>query len=251
MSMLAILAGGAFSAGTAMGTASILSVGPNNIMLIREGLIRGRVGLVALTVWGSYIVLLASALVLTGTIATEGKSIRPILSWLGLIALCWFAYSSLRAYYRSSSAFHVSAKKREPASACLRRVLTIIWLNPLTYVELLLMPATIGGTFIMPICRVLFMSGLIMMATVACFGYSFGGGLCAPLFRRQDVLRKFDLVSGILLSFLACIMLTALVLTGHSSHAKNMTSRGTHHPELPDQRYTSNGTPAAGQGLAP
>ena len=249
MSMLAILAGGAFSAGTAMGTASLLSVGPNNIMLVREGLIRGRVGLVAVTVWGSYIVLLASALVLTGTIAAEGKSIQPILSWLGLIALCWFAYSSLRAYFRSSSVFHFNAKNREPASACLRRVLTIIWLNPLTYVELLLMPASIGGTFIMPICRVLFMSGLIMMATVACFGYSFGGGLCAPLFRRQDVLRKFDLVSGILLSCLAGIMLTALVLTGHSSHAARVASRGTDHSERPNLRYSSNGTRAIGQRL--
>ena len=217
MAMIAYLAGGAFSAGTAMGTASILSVGPNNIMLIREGLIRGRIGLVAVTVWGSYLILLASALVLTSKIATDGASFRPILSWLGFLALAWFAYSSLRAYFRSSTEFRYDADNKEQVSDCLRRVLAIVWLNPLTYLELLFMPATIGGSFLMPICRVLFIAGLIMMATAACFGYSFCGGLCAPLFRRKSVLRKFDLVSGILLSLLACIMFTALVITGSSS----------------------------------
>ena len=213
MSMVAILAGGAFGAGTAMGTASILSVGPNNIMLIREGLVRGRPGLVASTVWISYFILLGLALVLTGKIANEGNFIRPVLSWLGLFALTWFAYSSLRSYFRSSTNLQFTAENRERTADCVRRVLAIVWLNPLTYVELLFMPATIGGSFLMPICRILFISGLTTMATVACFGYSFFGGVCAPLFRRKNLLRRFDLISGILLSVLACIMLTALVLT--------------------------------------
>ena len=225
MSIVAILAGGAFSAGTAMGTASILSVGPNNIMRVREGLIRGRVALVASTVWASYILLLASALMLTGAIATEGRSVRPILSWLGLLALIWFAFSSLRAYFRSSTTFQYRSDGREHTAACVRRVLAIVWLNPLTYLELLFMPAAIGGTFIMPICRILFIAGLIMMATAGCFGYSFCGGLCAPLFRQQNLLRKFDLVSGILLSFLACVLFTALVFTGGSSRAAHAHDR--------------------------
>jgi L-lysine exporter family protein LysE/ArgO len=232
MSMLAILAGSAFTAGTALGTASVLSVGPNNIMLIREGLIRGRVVLVALTVWASYLVLLASALFLTSKIATEGRSIRPVLSWLGLLAITWFAYSSLRAYFRSSTRFEYSVDNRERTTDCMRRVLTMVWLNPLTYLELLFMPATMGGSFIMPICRILFIAGLILMATVACFGYSFCGGLCATLFRRRDVLRKFDLVSGLLLSFLACIMFTALVLTGGSSRIAHVHDRLPVPPEM-------------------
>ena len=212
MSLLAILEGSAFSAGTAMGTASILSVGPNNIMLMREGLVRGRVGLVATTVWASYFILLATALILTNEIATEGRAIRPFLSWLGFLTITYFAYSSLRAYSRGSTGFRYPSDRREQTTDCMRRVLAIVWLNPLTYIELLFMPATVGGSFILPICRLLFISGLIMMATAASFGYSFGGGLLAPLFRRKDVLRAFDLCSGILLSILACVMAFALLV---------------------------------------
>ena len=210
MSMLAILEGGAFGAGTAMGTASILSVGPNNIMLIREGLVRGRVGVVATTVWVSYFVLLGSALVLTDKIATRGHSIRPILAWLGLLVIVWFAFSSLRAYFKSSTALEEAEVKRERTGDCLKRVLAVVWLNPLTYVELLFVPAAIGCNFIMPICRVLFISGLVLMATVACFGYSFAGGLCASLFKQRRRLRMFDLASGMILSVMACMMAVAL-----------------------------------------
>ena len=226
MSTMGLLAGGAFSAGIAMGIASILSVGPNTIMLIREGLMRGRVGLVASAVWGSHVLLLVSALVLTGTIATDERSMRHVFSWLGLAALVWFAYSSLRAYFRASTKFRYGADNRERTADCVRRVLAIVWLNPLTYVERLIVPAAIGGSFLMPVCRVLFIAGLIVMATVGCFGYGFFGRLCAPLFRRANVLRSFDLASGILLSCLACIMLGALVLSGGSSPAGHAHDNG-------------------------
>ena len=53
-----------------LGAASILSIGPNNLMLVREGLMRGRVGLVASLVFSSYLVLLATVFFLTDTIIT-------------------------------------------------------------------------------------------------------------------------------------------------------------------------------------
>jgi L-lysine exporter family protein LysE/ArgO len=211
MTLMAVLEGSAFCAGTAMGTASILSVGPNNIMLLREGLVRGRTGLVASTVWASYVVLLGFALVLTDKIATNDNTIRHVLSWLGLLAIIWFAVSSLRAYFRSGTTLHEDSSRREKTVDCVRRVLAVVWLNPLTYVELLFIPAAMGGNFIMPICRILFIAGLIMMATAACFGYSFGGGLVAPLFRKRERIRMFDLSSGVILSCMACVMAVALV----------------------------------------
>ena len=212
MSTLIVLEGSAFCAGTAMGAASILSVGPNNIMLMREGLVRGRVGVVAATVWTSYLVLLICALVLADKIAAKGSLIRPILAWLGLLALIWFAFLSDRAYFRSSTSLYEKKANPEKTADCMRRALTVVWLNPLTYVELLFIPSAMGCNFIMPICRVLFIAGLIVMATISCFGYSFAGRLCAPLFKNKYKVRVFDLVSGIIFSFMACMMALVLFL---------------------------------------
>lgn len=211
MTLLQVLEGSAFCAGMAMGTASILSVGPNNVTLMREGLSGGRVGLVATAVWTSRLILLVTALALTERIAVQGAALRPILSWLGLLTLCWFAFSSLRAYFDADKQIRIGGVERESTADCLRRVLTIFWLNPLTYVEMLFIPATVGGSFLLPVCRALFIGGLIVMATASCYGYAFGGRLCEPLFRRRNMLRMFDLTSGILLSFMAALMALALV----------------------------------------
>lgn len=212
MTVLAILEGSAFCGGMAMGAASILSVGPNNVTLLREGIVGGRVGLVATTVWTSRLVLLVTALLLTETIAVQGAFLRPTLSWLGLVTLSWFAYSSLRTYFRADKEIRLADSQRENTMDCLRRVLMIFWFNPLTYVEMLFIPATVGGSFILPICRALFIGGLIVMATASCYGYAFGGRLVEPLFRRKSMLRMFDLTSGILLSCMAGILAIALVV---------------------------------------
>ena len=39
---MSIVASGGFQTGLALGMASMASVGPNNLMMIREGLLRGR-----------------------------------------------------------------------------------------------------------------------------------------------------------------------------------------------------------------
>ena len=212
MSLLAVLEGSAFCAGIAMGTASVLSVGPNTVTLIREGLAGGRVSLVATLVWGSRLVLLGTALLLTDTIATKGAALRPVLSWLGFGVLCWFALSSLRAYLFAHRTLRLRGAGRETTAQCVRRILTLVWLNPLTYVEMLFVPATVGASFMMPVCRLLFIAGLVIMATASCYGYAFGGRACAPLFRRPDALRMFDLSSGVLLSVLAAVLAVGLCL---------------------------------------
>lgn len=88
MTVLAILEGSAFGAGVAMGTASLLSIGPNNLTLIREGASGGHVGIAATTVWTSRLTLLMLAFVCTDIISTKGLAVRPVLSWLGLLTLC-------------------------------------------------------------------------------------------------------------------------------------------------------------------
>ena len=93
---------GTLGAGVVLGTASILSIGPNNLTLAREGLIRGRVGFVATLVFASYLVLLAAVFFLTDTILTGLSPYRSMLTCLGLGAISWFAFLSLRAFVRPS-----------------------------------------------------------------------------------------------------------------------------------------------------
>ncbi len=196
----------ALLAGVLLGAASLLSVGPTTVLLIREGLVRGRVGLVATLVWSSQLVMLATALVLSDAITAGLSPLRSVLTGLGLAAISWFAFQSLRAAWRSGGARSAAGIDGETIVACLRRVLLIVWFNPLTYVERLLIPSSLCQTFRAPHLRLEFMLGLMAMAAVSSYGYAFGAGRCAALFKHHRSLQIFDLTSGVLLASMAAFI---------------------------------------------
>lgn len=200
-----------FHAGLALGVASMASIGPNNLMMIREGLLRGRVMFVASLVWGTYVALIAASYLLGASIAGLSPSLRAALSWLGLAAVLWFALQSFRA---ASVAGRVEDRsgKAETGRSCLARVMGVVWMNPLTYVELLLVPAALGQSFAAGGARLEFVMALILMAALCCYGYALGGGLVASLLRSRANLRVFDLVSGFILSAVALFIAAGLVL---------------------------------------
>ena len=197
---------GALGAGVVLGAASILSIGPNNLMLVREGLMRGRVGLVATLVFASYLVLLAMVFLLTDTILTGLSPYRSVLTWLGLGAVSWFAFLSFRAFVRPSGRQAVRDPKGETLHRCLGRVMAIVWLNPLTYIDVLLIPASVSESFQAPPVRLEFLASLVVMFAIACYGYSFGSGFFSSLFNQQRSLQIFDLTSGLLLTCVALFM---------------------------------------------
>ena len=78
--MSVIISGDAFVAGLALGSASVLSIGPNSLMMIREGLARGRTGLVASVVLISEASLLGLAYVAAGTLSMDVPFLQSVLS---------------------------------------------------------------------------------------------------------------------------------------------------------------------------
>ncbi|MER9655794.1 LysE family transporter [Mesorhizobium sp. M0152] len=199
-----------FQTGLALGMASMASIGPNNLMMIREGLLRGRVMFVASLVWGTYVALIAASYLLGDSIAGLAPVFRTALSWLGLVAVSWFAWQSFRA---ASTAGQVEDRsgKTETGRSCLARVMGVVWMNPLTYVELLLVPAALGQSFAAGGARLEFVTALILMTALCCYGYALGGGLIASLLRSRANLRIFDLISGLILSAVALFMAMGLV----------------------------------------
>jgi arginine exporter protein ArgO len=181
-------------------------------MIIREALARGRVFVVASVFQASYLILLVAALLFNETIVTRIAAMHTMLAWLGLGAIFWFSFLSLRTALRSGPKSYGSGEAREPMAVCLRRSMAVAWLNPLMYIELLIIPAAFAGTFRDPVPRLDFFLGLIVMSAACCYGYAIGGGICAMLFRHQRVLQLFDLASGLLLAALGVTMATGLVL---------------------------------------
>jgi len=201
----------AVHAGLGLGAASMLSVGPNNLMLIREGLVRGRAAVVASLVTVSYVLLISASIALASAAANIAPGWKTVLTIGGLAAIAWFAAQSLRAAI-GRRALETQSRHDETLGACFRRVMAIVWLNPLTYLELLLVPAALCQSLGAAHAQFEFVAALIAMTVLYCYGYAFAGGLIGSVLDRRASLRLFDLASGLLLTGVAVSMASRLVV---------------------------------------
>ncbi|MDH6231019.1 L-lysine exporter family protein LysE/ArgO [Mesorhizobium soli] len=184
--------------GLALGLASILSVGPNNLMMLRAAIGRTRPVTVAATVWASYNALAAVGIVLGAEINEQSAWLTKVLPWLGVVALLYFATSSLRKALSRAVTDERPAESTHIASS-----LRTIWLNPLTYLERLVMPSVVAADLDDPVLRLLLFFGLAGASTMNCFSYTLGGRLLARVIRSPRGLRIFDCAAGLLLICLA------------------------------------------------
>ena len=131
----------AIGAGLTLGLSSILSIGPNNMMLMREGLRRGQVGWVATAVWLSYLAFFACAFLLAERLSIGGAVMQPILAWSASLVICWFAFRSFRSAFVSDASLKLGVGQRDATVDRVRRAVVAVWLNPLTYVDKFMMPS--------------------------------------------------------------------------------------------------------------
>jgi len=199
-----------FQVGLVLGLASMASIGPNNLMIIREGLLRRRAIFVASLVWGTYVALLAASWPIGNSVTRLDPAFHTALSWLGLAALAWFALQSFRAAY-ATGCVEDRADREAGARPCIARVMGVVWMNPLTYIELLLVPAALGQSFASGDARLQFILALVLMSALYCYGYALGGRIMALVLRSRANLRIFDFASGLVLAGLAAAMAVELV----------------------------------------
>lgn len=201
-----------FQMGLVLGAASLASVGPTNLMIIREGLAHGRMLLVASTVWSVQIGLFAAALLCADLIGGMAAHIKTTVLWMGVLFLCWFAQRSLRAPSRPRGLGPgAGADANEGRSACLLRALGVICSNPLTYIEQFLVPGAIGQSLDGDDARLLFAVGLALVAGLGCYGYALGGHAMQQLLHQRVNLSLFDRASGMILAAVALSLGARLV----------------------------------------
>jgi L-lysine exporter family protein LysE/ArgO len=199
----------AMQVGLALGLASILSIGPNNITLMREGLVRGRVGLVASLISGSQVVLILASWWLASSLQALDPTLRAVMSWIAVGVLFHFAVQSFRAAGAAPRAIDDQPRVEGPMS-CVMRVLPVVWLNPLSYLEFLFLPAAIMEMLEQPQQQLVFLGTVTTMVVASNLLYGFGGRLMSGIARSGQRLRAFDLTSGAVMCCVASLLAVSL-----------------------------------------
>ena len=194
----------AFIYGLTIG-ATTLSLGPVNLMILREGLAAGRVLLTATCAWTSYWLLLGLAYLLAEASPVADATMRTALTRASVVALVVLSILSTRSGLRGLRlAGGSDALTRHGIRS--RYMLAVIWCSPLTYVELVLVPAGLCRTGVAAGSGFPFIAGYAIMAALVCLFYGYAGRLMAPLVTPRAS-SLFDLASGLVLAGLAVSLL--------------------------------------------
>lgn len=203
-------AAAALRTGCAMGGASILSVGPTNLTVLREGMTRGRVWLVVILFSLVDLALILPAYFAADAVSGLAPVIRNDLSWIAVAVISYFAFRAFRAGFGFKPVPLAGPAERETASVCARRVLPVMLLNPLAYLELFFLPAALFATFNAPLAKLDFMAAMIVVSFIGFCAYGFGGRLISGIIGHRGALPIFDRICGVILSAVAIMLALSL-----------------------------------------
>jgi L-lysine exporter family protein LysE/ArgO len=203
--MLALLAGLGF------GLSLIVAIGAQNAFVLRQGLRREHLGVVAVICAVSDAVLYAAGGAGFGPLVERWPDAVVVLRWLGAaVVLGYGAMSAVRAVRGSTAlaAAEDGALGDSPGRRLKPVVLTTLaltWLNPHVYLDTVVLQGSVAATY--GDAGWWFTAGA-MISSIAWFsGLAYGARLLAPVLKRPNAWRVLDGVIALIMLAVAVSLL--------------------------------------------
>ena len=175
----------------------IVAIGSQNAFVLRQGLKRERVFLVATVCFLCDAALIAAGGAGFGTLVASSPRTMQIALWGGSAFL--FLYG-LRAFRSALHPETLDASGESDASGSAARVilstLALSLLNPHVYLDTVVLLGTLAARF-SGLSRLVFVIGAMTASLVWFYGIGYGARALAPLFRKPAAWRLLDVVVGL------------------------------------------------------
>lgn len=199
--------------GLVTGFGLIAAIGAQNVFIIRQGVARSHVFLVALTAT------LCDVALITLGVAGLGTAIAAI-PWLasataigGALFLLVYGALALRDAIRGkTTTITTNTENKQTARAAVLATLAISLLNPHVYLDTVVLLGGIGGQFDAA-GRIAFTAGALVASTVWFFGLAYGARALAPIFQKPATQRILDVIVAAIMFTVALFLLQG-VFTG-------------------------------------
>lgn len=206
-------------AGIALGFSLIISIGPQNVFLIKQGIRRESVTAIVAVCLISDLAVYIIAVTGVGVLVESAPGVLTVLKWVGVVYLGWFALQAFRDAIHPQTEAVRTVESTEPGEATPRRTnsstsqrarqrlrspvvaaLMITWVNPNTWVD----AVVIGGiaTQYGETGRWLFIVGTMISSLVWFPAVGYGAGALSRPLSRPEVWRVLNVIIGIVLTAL-------------------------------------------------
>lgn len=199
------IAADAILTGFAIGLGLVLSIGPQNLHLIRSGAVSAHGWATATTGYCSEIVIFLAAISSVGAILREQPDVALALNALGTGFLIWCGLKTLRSRGQRMDGLDRLCGGGSLRTAILG-MLSVTWLNPLVFLEV----GLIAGAFSLGFdgsSKVAFAAGFLAASAMRFYGWSLLGQRLGPWLRRGNRLHRFNTGAGAVLLLMAAMMI--------------------------------------------
>ncbi|HYH96909.1 LysE/ArgO family amino acid transporter [Hyalangium sp.] len=198
--------------GFGLGTSLIVAIGAQNAFVLRQGLKREHVFVVATICFLCDATLIALGSAGFGSLVAAFPRLTDIAAWCGAAFLLAYGLRSFRAAIRPSV---LKTSGGEAGGMTLKQAvlttLALSLLNPHVYLDTVILLGSLAGQYVMP-PRAFFALGAMAASCVWFYGVGYGAGRLAPLFSRPTSWRVLDLLIGIIMWSIAFSLLRPYVL---------------------------------------
>lgn len=193
-----------FIEGFATGAGLIVAIGAQNAFVLKQGLLRRHLLIVAFFCAVSDALLITLGVGGFGTILAQNATLILVAKWGGAAFLLWYGFKAFRSVFKSE-ALSVDLDGQEISlKATLVSLAMFTFLNPHVYLDTCVLLGTISSQF-SNIGRFYFGLGAVVASFVWFFSLTFGAQLLLPLFQKPISWKILDFLIG-------CIMWTIAVL---------------------------------------
>ncbi|QGX92364.1 arginine transporter [Tatumella sp. TA1] len=190
-----------FLQGLAVGAALILPLGPQNTLVLRQGIFK-RYAFIAATFCVVSDALLISTGVMGGSaLLQQSSTVLLVITWAGVLFLLWYSYGVAKEVKTPAS-----LANWESAPATLTKVLLtltlVTWLNPHVYLDTVVLLGSIGSQ-IPTEQRIFFVMGAILASVLWFYSLAGVARLLSGWLVQPNVQRVINVVVVIILLTMA------------------------------------------------
>jgi len=191
-----------YLAGFALSAGLIVAIGAQNAHVLRQGLKRKYVFLVAAICSTTDILLIALGALGFGTLISSFPLLTDIAAWAGAGFLFFYGFSAFKSARRPQflkvDGNTNGLQPSQSMKAVILLTLAVSLLNPHVYLDTIVLIGGIAAQY--PIAqRVFFALGAGSVSVLWFFGLAYGARLLAPLFRQAAAWQILDLIIGVIM----------------------------------------------------
>lgn len=200
----------AFAKGFALSASLIVSIGAQNMFVLRQGLKREHVLPIVLFCAAADATLVLAGVNGLGAMLQVIPGLALLLTLGGATFLTWYGIGALRRASQSS-ALVVEMQGAMTLGAAMAGTAAFTLLNPHVYIDTVMLMGAVGAS--LPVMeRPLFVAGAGTFGLAWFASLGFGARFLAPLFAKPMAWRVLDGATGVMMLLIALVLLRSAVL---------------------------------------